>query len=208
MPTLQAQVSNVTPPPSILQMVGTELPTANLSNAALLIIDAQQEYVDGKLPLAGIQQSLAEGGKLLERARAAGTPVVHVLHQGNGLIFNPAGNGFAPATPLLPQTGEAVVHKTMANAFASTDLQAILNNTGRPQLIVIGYMTHNCISSTVRAALDLGYRSTVVAAATGTRDLPDGQGGTIAAATLQAACLAGLADTIAKVVNNVDDIQD
>lgn len=87
-------------------------------------------------------------------------------------------------------------------------MQQILARTGRQQLIVIGYMTHNCVSSTVRAAKDLGYASTVVAAATGTRDLPDGLGGTILAALIQTACLAGLADTIAKVVLNAEDIPD
>ena len=47
-----------------------------------------------------------------------------------------------------------------------------------------------------------------LAPATGTRDLPDGQGGTIPAAVIQAACLAGLADTLARVVRNAEAIQD
>jgi len=87
-------------------------------------------------------------------------------------------------------------------------LQKILTQTGRTQLIIIGRMTHNCLSSTVRAAKDLGYASTIVASATGTRDLPDGCGGTIAAAVIQAACFAGLADTMAKVVWNAEEIKD
>ena len=69
-------------------------------------------------------------------------------------------------------------------------------------------MTHNCVSSTVRAAREKGYACTVVAPATATRDLPDGRGGTIPAATLQAACLVGLSDTMAKVVWNAAEILD
>ena len=195
-------------PLSILEIVGASFETAKLSNAVLLIIDAQQEYVDGKLPLAGISESLTVGGKLLERARNAETPVVHVLHRGGGPLFSPEERWFQPAAPLIPQAGEEVVEKTMANAFAGTGLQKILAQTGRTQLIVIGYMTHNCVSSTVRAAKDLGYASTIVASATGTRDLPDGRGGTLPASVIQAACLAGLADTMAKVVWNADDIED
>lgn len=194
-------------PLSILEIVGANPEPAKLSNAVLLIIDAQQEYVDGKLPLTGINESLVVGGALLERARGSGTPVVHVLHRGGGPLFNPEERWFQPAAPLIPQTGEEVVEKTMANAFAGTDLQKVLEKTGRTQLIVIGYMTHNCVSSTVRAAKDLGYASTILASATGTRDLPDGHGGTISASVLQAACLAGLADTIAKVVWNAEDIK-
>lgn len=195
-------------PPTLLEMLGVSLPAATLGNAVLLIIDAQREYLDGRLPLAGMAASLAVGGRLLARARAAGTPVVHVLHRGGGPLFDPQANGGQAAAPLLPENGEAVVYKSMANAFAGTDLLSILQQSGRQQLIVIGYMTHNCVSSTVRAALDLGYRSTVVAAATATRDLPDGLGGWLPAASVQAASLAGLADTIARIVGDEADIPD
>ena len=61
-------------------------------------------------------------------------------------------------------------------------------------------MTHMCVSSTVRAALDLDYRCSVVAAACATRDLPDGTGGVIAADQLQRAELAALADRFATVL--------
>lgn len=201
---------NATPsiPRTILEIVGAAPDTARLSNAVLLIIDAQQEYVDGKLPLVGIHESLLIGGTLLQRAREANTPVVHVLHRGAGPLFNPDGDGFKPATPMTPSEGEAIVEKTLANAFNGTTLQATLEATGRRNLIVIGYMTHNCVSSTVRAAKELGYAITVVAPATGTRDLPDGQGGFIPAATLQSACLTGLADTMARVVWQASDIHD
>jgi hypothetical protein len=46
----------------------------------------------------------------------------------------------------------------------------------------------------------LGYPPTVVAAATATRNLPDGKGGTVNAAALQAVSLAALADRTATVV--------
>ena len=195
-------------PRTLLEMAGVPLDIARFSDAVLLIIDAQREYVDGKLPLAGIDASLAVGGVLLARARAAGTPVVHVLHRGGGPLFNPGEPWFQPAAPLIPEDGEAIVEKTMANAFAGTDLQNILENIGRKKLIVIGFMTHNCVSSTVRAAKELGYAITVVAPATGTRDLPDGRGGMIAAAQIQAACLVGLSDTMAQIVWDAEGIQD
>ena len=194
-------------PRTLLDMAGAPVDTARFSDAVLLIIDAQREYVDGKLPLTGIEASLAVGGTLLARARAAGTPVVHVLHRSGGPLFNPEEPWFQPAAPLIPQDGEAIVEKTMANAFAGTDLQKILEKTTRKKLIVIGYMTHNCVSSTVRAARELGYSITVVAPATGTRDLPDGRGGVISAAELQTACLVGLSDTLARIVWDAEAIQ-
>lgn len=191
---------------TILEMAGATPDAARFADAVLLIIDAQREYVDGALPLAGIDQALAVGGELLARARAAGTPVVHILQRGAGALFNPAGEGFQPASPLIPQAGEIVIEKTLANAFAQTDLHQVLAATGRTRLIVIGFMTHNCVSSTVRAAKELGYACTVVAPATATRDLPDGHGGTLAAATVRVSCLVSLSDTMAKIVWNAAEI--
>lgn len=184
---------------TILDMAGATPQAARLADAVLLIIDAQREYVDGALPLSGIDQALAVGGELLARARDAATPVVHILQRGSGALFNPAGEFFQPAAPLLPQAGETVIEKTLANSFAQTNLHQVLAATGRQQLIVIGFMTHNCVSSTVRAAKEHGYVCTVVAEATATRDLPDGRGGTLAAAAVQAGCLVGLSDTMARI---------
>ena len=196
------------PARTLLELLGATPEAARLSDSILLIIDAQREYVDGALPLADIGDALTVGGGLLQRARAAGTPIVHVLHRGGGPLFDPQGAGFQPAAPLIPQTGEAVVEKTLANAFAGTTLDETLAATGRRHLVVIGFMTHNCVSSTVRAARERGYTCTVVAPATATRDLPDGRGGTIPAAALQAACLVGLSDTMAKIVWNAAEILD
>lgn len=191
---------------TILELSGATMPVARLADAVLLIIDAQREYVDGALPLAGVDQALAVGGQLLTRARAAATPVVHILQRGAGALFNPAGEFFQPAAPLLPQVGETVIEKTLANSFAQTSLHQVLAATGHNHLIVIGFMTHNCVSSTVRAARELGYACTVVAPATATRDLPDGRGGTLAAAAVQAGCLVGLSDTMARIAWDAAEI--
>ena len=43
---------------------------------------------------------------------------------------------------------------------------------GSSTLIVAGFMTHMCVNSTARSAFSLGFRPTVVASATATRDLP------------------------------------
>ncbi len=195
-------------PQTLLDLLGATQPFARFSDAVLLIIDAQHEYVDGSLRLSGIDAALAAGGDVLARARMAGTPVVHVLHRGAGPFFNPASSGYQPAAPLIPHAGEEVVEKTQANALAGTRLHDVLAATDRKNLIVIGFMTHNCVSSTVRAAKEACYGCTIVAPATATRDLPNGRGGVIPAATLQAACLAGLSDTMAHIAWNVSDIPD
>lgn len=195
-------------PKTLFEMAGVKAVPVKLSNSVLLIIDAQREYTDGALPLAGVDAAIVETAKLLVRARKSGTPVIHVVHKGRGAFFNPNGKYFEIVAPLHPQDGEAVIEKTRVSSFADTKLEEAIQRTGRKSLIIVGFMTHNCVSSTARAARDLGYATSIVAAATATRDLPDGKGGVIPAAVLQAVSLAGLADRNAVVVQGERDIQD
>lgn len=193
---------------TILQRFVPPAPPNRLADSVLLIIDAQREYLDGQLALPGIGPALVAGAHLLARARAVGTPVVHVLHRGAGPIFNPETLAYRPLDEMQPLPGESIVNKTLADAFAATELQAVLETTGRKNLIVIGFMTHNCVSSTVRAATGRGFRCTVVAPACATRPLPDGQGGVFAAELLHEASLVGLSDTQAAIVRDVAEIPD
>ena len=87
-----------------------------------------------------------------------------------------------------------------------TELEQQLRAAGITDVILAGFMTHMCISSTARGAFSLGFRPTVVAAATATRDLPGADGVVVPAATMQAASLAGLRDLFAVVVESADDI--
>ncbi len=196
-------------PKTLLEMAGAESAPAPLSEAAVLLIDIQNEYRSGALPLPGVDAAVAEAARLIERARQAGAPVIVVTHRGrSGGAFDPDAGGGRVMREIAPLCPEPVVEKTLPNAFAGTDLAEVLADTGRKQLIVAGFMTHMCVSSTVRAALDLGFRSTVVASACATRNLPDPNGGVIAAADLHRVSLAALADRFAAIAPNVDAVPD
>lgn len=195
-------------PKTLFEMAGAKSEPARLSNAALIIVDAQREYVDGALPLVGVDAAIAETTQLLVRARKSGTPVIHIVHKGNGALFSPDGQYFEIVAPLHPLTGETVIEKMRVSAFADSRLEEAIQRTGRKNLIIVGFMTHNCVSSTARAARDLGYVPTIVAAATATRDLPDGKGGLVTASALQAVSLAELADRTARIVQKEKEIQE
>lgn len=195
-------------PKTLFEMAGAKQESVRLSDSVLLIIDAQREYVDGALPLVGVEAAIAEIAQLLVRARKSGTPIIHVMHKGRGALFNPDSRYFEIVAPLHPKTGETVIEKMRVSAFADTGLEEAVQRTGRKNLIIVGFMTHNCVSSTARAARDLGYGVTIVADATATRGLPDGKGGIFPAASLQAASLAALADRTAWVVKKAQDIQE
>jgi nicotinamidase-related amidase len=191
----------MTTPRTLLQMAGVEPVPARLGEAALVIIDAQNEYVTGRLPLAGVEGALANIAALLRSARAAGTPVIHVVQRGRpGGLFDPDSDSFRIAAPAATLPGEPVVEKPLPNSFAKTNLQAVLEATGRKSLLIAGFMTHMCVSATARAALDHGYGTTVIADAVATRALPDPLGGgEIPAEQVHRTALAELADRFAVI---------
>lgn len=189
-------------PFTLLDAAGASRQPSAWSEAVLVLVDHQREYVDGKLPLSGMPPAVAQCAALLELARRHGTPVIHVVHHGKpGGAFDPTGPYAAIIEGLTPLDGEQTVVKSLPNSFAGTDLAARLTALGRKELIVAGFQTHMCISATVRSALDHGYRVTLVAAGCATRDLPDPLGGeALAAAELHRVTLAALNDRFATVV--------
>jgi nicotinamidase-related amidase len=186
---------------TMLQMTGVEPAPATMADGVLLIIDAQREHTDGLLPLVGVEAAIEALAGLLEKARAAGAPVVHVRHQSKGRAFNPASTGYEIVRALTPRDGETVVDKGLPNAFVGTDLAKHLTASGRKDLIVGGFMTHLCIAATVLSATDHGYMCTVAADTVATRDLPDATGGpTIGAESINHLTLAALSDRFAWIV--------
>jgi nicotinamidase-related amidase len=186
---------------TMLQMSGLAPTPATMADGVLLIIDAQREYTDGLLPLSGVGAAVDALAGLLDKARRAGAPIVHVRHQSKGKAFNPASSGYEIVAQLAPRDGEMIVDKGLPNAFAGTELAKHLSASGRKNLIVGGFMTHMCVSATVRSATDHGFMSTVAADTVATRDLPDVTGGpTIAAESINRITLAALSDRFAWVV--------
>ncbi|KAH0442948.1 cysteine hydrolase family protein [Paraburkholderia fungorum] len=127
---------------------------------ALIVIDVQNEYVTGDLPIEypDVHTSLANIGRAMDAAHAAGVPVVVVQN-------------FAPATSPLFARGSAgaelhpvvaarphdhYVEKSLPSAFAETDLADWLAAQRIDTLSVTGYMTHNCDASTINHALHSG----------------------------------------------------
>jgi nicotinamidase-related amidase len=187
---------------TLLDLAGARAAPARMSEAVLIIIDAQGEYRKGPLRLDNMEPAMRQVAALLGRARSAGTPIIHVAQTGDpGDLFDRHGDGGKFLPEVTPRAGEIVVEKPLPNAFARTDLQDRLTAIGRKDLIIIGFMTHMCVSSTVRAAVDLDYRVTVAADATATRALPCATGGpALPAAQIQASALAALGDFFAAIV--------
>lgn len=188
----------MTAPKTLLELSGADLDPPKLANACLVLIDIQNEYRSGPLALPDAETAIAAAAKLLARARQSGAAIFHIAHKGRaGSLFDREAARGAIVDSLKPLATEAVIEKALPNAFAGTDLQARLSATGRNNIVLAGFMTHMCVSSTARAALDLVFRTTIVADACATRDLPDGRGGTLSARTIHEVALAELSDRFA-----------
>src|SRR6185295_17366032 len=162
-------------PETLARIAGLPATPSAPADSVLVMIDPQREYLSGRLPLTGIHAAIEEGARLLAFARNQGMPVFHVIHHGRpgSKVFDPASDGARFIDALEPRHAESVLTKSLPNAFAGTELAQRIRATGRREIIIAGFATHMCVSATARAALDQGFRSTVVAAATATRDLPD-----------------------------------
>ena len=194
---------------TLRSLAGLPLAPVSLADSVLVLIDCQNTYTRGVMELEGVEPALDEAATLLERARTAGIPVIHIQHDdGVGSLYDIEGESGAIVDRVAPRDGETVVIKNYPNSFVQTDLDAQLKAIDASNLVLAGFMTHMCVNSTARGAFNLGYAPTVVAAATATRALPVVGGDSVAAAALQAASLAAVADLFAVVVPGASDIPD
>ena len=69
-------------PKTLLAMAGADPNPPALADAVVVMIDYQNEYLSGALPLPGGAAAVAEAAKLLGRARGAGAPIIHIAHVG------------------------------------------------------------------------------------------------------------------------------
>jgi nicotinamidase-related amidase len=192
-------------PTTLRTLVGLPREPAPLAGSTLIMIDLQNTYTRGVMELENVQPALDRAAELLDRARSAGTPVVHIVHDGGaGSPYDVHDEIGQIVDRVAPRDGEPVVVKNFPNAFTGTDLDDRL--APGSDLILAGFMTHMCVNSTARGAFSLGHHPTVVAGATATRALPGTDGSIVPAAALQAASLAAVADLFGIVVATPADI--
>lgn len=135
---------------------------------ALLVIDVQNDVVAGA-PRRG--EVVAAIAGLVERARAASTPVVWVQHSDAGLVEGSEGWRYVPE--LARRDDEPLVAKTYGDSFEGTDLEEVLAGAGVGHLVVVGAQTDFCIRSTLHGAFVRGYDVTLVGDAHTTEDLTE-----------------------------------
>ncbi|OKJ69977.1 isochorismatase family protein [Streptomyces sp. CB02460] len=130
--------------------------TADPARAVLLVHDLQNHFLrayrPGEEPLTGM---LANTARVIEAARRAGIPVVHSAQRGGqtpkerGLQLDFWGPGMADdpealASPdeVAPAPGDTVLTKWKYSAFVRTELESLIRDAGRDQLVITGVYAH------------------------------------------------------------------
>ena len=169
---------------------------------ALIVVDIQNDYFPGGAnPLEGPEEAAGQARRLLDAFRSSGEPVVHLQHvwdEPDALFMRPGTAGVEIHPLVAPERGEPVLQKAHPNGFRDTELERTLRGLGVDEVVVCGMMTSMCVDATVRAAVDLGFDTSVAHDACATCDLGFG-GRTVPAADVHAAFLAALADGYARV---------
>ncbi len=156
-------------------------------NVALLVVDVQREYFDESGPayVPAAAERLEAINGLIEAFRAIGAPVVQIRH-----AHRPDGSDGGRLADFLPDDDEpsfvegtervafaeglavapsdVIVTKNRYDAFAGTDLDLVLRGAGTRAVVVCGFMTSFCCTSTARTAHTLDYETLFV------RDAVDG----------------------------------
>lgn len=171
---------------------------------ALLIIDVQNDYFPlGKCTLYQPDLALKIIKKLLTSFRKNHLPVFYVQHLATkeSFYFVPETEGVHIHKNIVPNKTETVIIKKTPNSFFETNLQSELKKAAVTDLVICGMMTHMCIDSTVRAAKEYGYTTTLISDACATKDL-EWNCVTIPANTVQHVFLASLNQKFATVLTS------
>ncbi|MGY4535413.1 nicotinamidase-related amidase [Pseudomonas sp. TE3786] len=178
-----------------------------MSKRALIVVDIQNDYFSsGKWPLVGAEAAAAKAVQVIGAFRAAGDLVVHIRHEATDkdAPFFVAGSEGAQIHPsVINQGNEPVIVKHHINSFRETELKAVLDQHGIDSLVIVGSMSHMCTHGIARAAVDLGYHTTVIHDACATLDL-EFDGVKVPAAQVHAAFMAALAFGYTPLLSTAD----
>jgi len=177
-----------------------------MNRRALLVIDVQNEYFTGKLPIVYPTDSLNNILKAMDAATAAKVAVVVVQHEA-AKMESPTFRKNSREWELHPEVAkrprDVRVAKNLPGSFTGTNLEAWLRSHKLDTVTLCGYMTQMCCDTTARQAFHLGLNVEFLADATGTLAIAN-PAGSVTAEELHRAILVTQQARFSKVMNTAD----
>lgn len=177
--------------------------------SALVVIDFQNEYFSGRMPIPDGAAALAKTRELITFADSHKIPVYHVQHvaPAGSPVFALDGQTVRFHPDMQPRLQDVVLQKSTVSVFASTDLDQQLKKAGIQTLIISGLMTHACVAGAARDAAPLGYNVIVASDASATRAITRANGVSIDKDSLHKAALAEVEDTFGDVLSTAQIVK-
>lgn len=145
---------------------------------ALLVIDVQNEYFTGALPITHPAGHLEHILATMDAA-AGKMPTVVVQHhfpQPDKPFFRRGSPGWELHPEIARRPHDLHVEKTLPGSFTGTNLEQWLKQRGIDTVTIAGYMTHMCCDTTAREAVHRGFAVEFLSDATGTLPLTNAAG--------------------------------
>jgi nicotinamidase-related amidase len=141
---------------------------------ALLVIDVQNEYFTGALPVSWPEGSFENILRAVDAADSYGIPVINIQHTNKAAgakTFVSGTNGWELHDRLKEKKYDHIVEKNLPGSFTGTELEQILKGLGCDTVVIAGYMTQMCCDTTARQAYHMGYSVEFLSDATGTLNI-------------------------------------
>jgi nicotinamidase-related amidase len=176
----------------------------DMAKQALIVIDVQNEYFDGALPISYPPPvtSLGNIGRAMDAASAAGIPVIvvrHTVSDPTRAVFRPGSHSWRLHAEVECRPRSHLVEKTMPGSFTGTPLGHILASACVDTVSLTGYMTHMCVDTTAREAAHRDLSVEILSDATGTLALSN-SGGAASGEELHRATLVAQGQFFAHIV--------
>ncbi|DAB37735.1 MAG TPA: isochorismatase [Sulfuricurvum kujiense] len=140
----------------------------NSKKRALLVIDVQNEYFTGLLPVTYPHNSTSNIVTAIQAANNAHISIVMVQHTSKAKAFVKGTHGWELHESVKNAKTAHTIEKTMASSFVGTDLEEWLRKNDIDTVVISGYMTQHCCDTTARYAHHLGFNVEFLSDATGT----------------------------------------
>ncbi len=176
---------------------------------ALLVIDVQNEYFTGNVPVTYPHGSLVAILQAMDAAHAARMPVIVIQHANRAagaVTFVPGTSGFELHPEVAKRPQDLLVEKTLPGSFTGTNLEAWLKEHQIDTVTIAGYMTQMCCDTTARQAFHRGYTVKFLSDATGTLAITN-SAGSVTAEELHRAILVTQQMRFSQVMTTRDWIQ-
>jgi nicotinamidase-related amidase len=177
---------------------------------ALLVIDVQNEYFTGKLPVSYPENSFQNILKVIDFSNQKDIPVVLIQHSNTGenaVTFKKGTYEHEIHEDVLKRDHNKIIKKNLPGSFIETELEHFIKENNIETVVICGYMTQMCCDTTARQAMHRGFNVEFLSDATGTLDISN-YAGEIAATELHKAILITQAMRFSKVISTKEWIND